>query len=58
VDRAREVNCKRVAKYFQTNNTQNYFNGWRNVIEHFKLVKQKEKEFHQRELDLRRVFAL
>jgi hypothetical protein len=58
VDQARQVNVQRVYKYFNDNNKLNVYRGWRNVIEHFKLVKEKEREFKERQVQLKTVFAL
>ena len=49
VDQARETNVQRVYKYFTDNNKLNVFRGWKNVIEHFKHVKEKTREFHERQ---------
>lgn len=52
VDQTREVNVQRVFKYFSENNKLNVFRGWKNVIEHFKLVKEKGREFKERQVQL------
>ena len=57
-EQCREVNVARVFKYFTDNNKLNVLRGWKNVIEHFKLVKEKTREFHERQLQLKTTFAL
>lgn len=58
VDQTRETNVARVYKYFTDNNKLNVFRGWKNVIEHFKLVKEKTREFHERQEQLKTTFTL
>ena len=48
----------RCMNYFVEKDKQNIWRAWVNCIKHLKLVKQKNVEFHQRQADLRKVFAI